>query len=175
MVRYHASGMRLQIDSDDSYLSVRKSRRRVGGHYYLSKKANRTKPPTKPTPNEVLHALYITLRNVMASAVEDELGALFYNGQVDGPICTCLEEMGYPQPSTPIKTDNSTAAGIVNSSIRHKKSKAMDIRFYWVKYRVSQKYLLVYWESGLSNKGDCYTKHFPTSHHVHVHLQYVHR
>ena len=50
----------------------------------------------------------------MASAAEAELGALFYNGQVAKPIHTCLEEMGYPQPSTPIKTDNWTAAGIVN-------------------------------------------------------------
>ena len=75
----------------------------------------------------------------MASAAEAELGALFYNGQVAEPTRTCLKEMGYPQPSTPIKTDNSTAAGIVNSSIRQKKSKAMDMRFYWVKDRVSQK------------------------------------
>ena len=111
----------------------------------------------------------------MASAAEAELGALFYNGQAAEPIRTCLEEMGYPQPSTPIKTDNSTAAGIVNSSIRQKKSKAMDMRFYWIKDRVSQKHFLVYWESGLSNKGDYYTKHFPASHHVHVRPQYVHQ
>ena len=72
----------------------------------------------------------------MASAAEDELGALFYNGQVAEPIRTCLEEMGYPQPSTPIKIDNSTAAGIVNSSIRQKKSKAMDTIFYPIKTHV---------------------------------------
>ena len=111
----------------------------------------------------------------MASTAEAELGALFYNGQVAKPIRTCLEEMGYPQPSTPIKTDNSTAAGIVNLSILQKKSKAMDMRFYWVKDRVSPKHFLVYWESGLSNKGDYYTKHFPNSHHVHVRPQYVHQ
>ena len=48
------------------------------------------------------------------------------------------------RPSTPIKTYDSTAAGIVNSSIRQKKSKAMDMRFYWIKDRVSQKHFLVY-------------------------------
>ena len=94
----------------------------AGGYYYLSDKADSTKPLTKPTPNGVLHALCITLHNVMASAAEAELGALFYNGQVAEPIRTCLEEMGYPQPNTPIKIDNSTAAGIVNSSIRQKKN-----------------------------------------------------
>ena len=101
--------------------SVKKARSRAGVYYYLSDKADSTKPPTKPTPNGVLHALCITLRNVIASAAEAELGAQFYNGQVSEPIRTCLEEMGYPQPSTPIKTDNSTAAGIVmyNPPQRH--------------------------------------------------------
>ena len=117
IVCFHASDMCLYIDSDASYLSVIKSRSRAGGYYYLSDKANSTKPPTNHTPNAVLHALCITLCNVMASAAEAELGALFYNGQVYGPICTCLEEMGYPQHSTPIKTDNSTLAGIVHLSI----------------------------------------------------------
>ena len=83
--------------------------------------------------------------------------------------------MVYTHPITPIKTDNSTAAGIVNASIRQKKSKAMDMRFYWVKYCVSQKHFLVYWESGLTNKGDYYTKHFHTSNHVQVRPQYVHQ
>ena len=141
IMRYHASGMRLHIDSDASYLSVKNSRSRAGGYYYLSDKANITKPPTKPTPNGVLHALCITFRNVMASAVEAKLGALFYNGQVAEPIRTCLEVMGYPHPSTPNKIGNSTAAGIVNSSIRRKKPKAIDMQFYWVKDRVSKKIL----------------------------------
>ena len=91
IVRYHASGMRLHIYSDALYLSVKKVCSRAGGYYYLSDKANSTNPPTKPTPNWVLHVLCITLCNVMASAVEAELGALFYTGQVDKPIRTCLE------------------------------------------------------------------------------------
>ena len=73
--------------------------------------------------------------------MEAELGALFYNGKVDEPIHMCLEEMGYPISSTPIKIGNSTAAGIVNSSIRRKKPKAIDMQFYWVKDRVSKKIL----------------------------------
>ena len=94
-------------------------------------------------PNGTLNTECHTLRNVMASAAEAELGALFHNAQVAEPIRACLEEMGYQQHQTPLKTDNSTAAGIVNSSIRQKKSKAMEIHFYWVKDRVSQKYFLV--------------------------------
>jgi len=175
-IRYHASDMCLHVDSDASYLSVKKSRSRAGGYFYLSDSpTNPANPPTKITPNGTLHAECRTLRNVMASAAEAELGALFHNGQVAAPIRTCLAEMGFPQPPPPLKTDNSTAAGIVNSSIRQKKSKAMDMRFYWIKDRVTQKHFLVYWEAGLTNKGDYYTKHFPASHHTQVRSQYVHK
>ena len=125
-------------------------------------------------PNGTLHAECRTLRNVMASAAEAELRALFHNAQVAEPMRTCLAEMGHPQPRTPLKTDNSTAAGIVTSSIRKKKSKAMDMRFFWVKDRVSQKHFLVYWESGRTNRGDYFTKHFPPRHHVDVRPTYLH-
>ena len=174
-VRYHASDMCLHVDSDASYLSVPKARSRAGGYFFLSDRpSNASTSPVNPTPNGPLHAECRTLRNVMASAAEAELGALFHNGQVAEPIRTCLSEMGFPQPSTPLKTDNSTASGIINSSIRQKKSKAMDMRFHWIKDRVSQKHFLVYWESGMTNKGDYYTKHFPASHHTQVRSQYVH-
>lgn len=56
----------------------------------------------------------------MASAVEAEVGALFMNAQEAVVIHTCLEEMGYPQPSTPLKTDNSTAKGIITGTIKQK-------------------------------------------------------
>ena len=103
VIRYHASGMRLHINSDASYLSVRNSRSRAGGLFFLSDNNGNcgTAPTSKPTPNGVLHAECKTLRNVMASAAEAELGALFHNGQVAEPIRTCLAEMGYPQPQTP--------------------------------------------------------------------------
>ena len=51
-------------------------------------------------------------------------------------------ELGHPQLATPIRTNNSTALGIMNGSIkqrRSKGSKAIDIRFYWLEDRVSQK------------------------------------
>ena len=174
-VRYHASGMRLHIDSDASYLSIKHARSRAGGHFMLSDSTTDTsKTPINPMPNGTLHAECRTLRNVMASAAEAELGALFHNAQVAEPMRTCLAEIGHPQPRTPLKTDNSTAAGIVTSSIRQKKSKAMDMRFFWVKDRVSQKHFLVYWESGRTNRGDYFTKHFPPRHHVDVRPTYLH-
>ena len=70
------------------------------------------------------------MRNVMASAAEAETGGLFINGQEATYIRNLLEEMGHPQngPTTIIK-DNSTANGFANSTMKIKRSKAMDMRF----------------------------------------------
>ena len=111
----------------------------------------------------------------MASAAEAELGGLFHNGQLAIPLRTALIEMGHPQPPTPMQTDNSTACGIVNSSIRQRKSKAMDMRFYWIQDRINQGHFIVYWASGKYNLGDYYTKHFPTAYHRVVRPTYVHK
>ena len=96
----------------------------------------------------------------MASAVEAELGALFHNIQVTEPIFTCLAETGHPHPKTPLTMDNPTSAGMLLSSIRQKKSKAIDA-IYWIKYCVSQKHFLVCWESGKTFQGDYFIKHPP--------------
>ena len=106
------------------------------------------------------------MRNVVASAAESELGALFLNGQKAVPIRTTLLELGHPQPPTPIRTDNSAACGIVNDNVRKNKSRSMDMRFFWIRDRVNQGQFLVYWGPGKDNLGDYYTKHFPPSHHI---------
>ena len=123
--------MNLHIDSDISYLSVHQVCSRAGGHFILSDTTTATsKPPVHPTLNVTLHAECRTLRNVTTSAVEAEIGALFHNTQVMEPIRTYLAKMGHLQSRTPLKPDNLTAAGIVTSSIRQKKLKAMDMKFY---------------------------------------------
>ena len=49
-----------------------------------------------------------------------------------------LEELGHPQPATPMRTDNSTAHGMMNKTEEQKQSKSMDMRFYWLQDRVKQ-------------------------------------
>eukprot|EP00957_Ditylum_brightwellii_P157821 12012386-Ditylum_brightwellii.AAC.1 len=71
------------------------------------------------------------MRNVMASAAEAELGALFENAKEAVVLRTTLQELGHQQPATPIQVDNSVAHRIVNSNIPQRKSKAIDMRFYW--------------------------------------------
>jgi hypothetical protein len=57
------------------------------------------------------------MREVVSSAAEAKLAALFHNGKEANPICITLQELGHKQPPTPIQTDNSTATGIANDSI----------------------------------------------------------
>jgi len=73
--------------------------------------------------------------------------------------------MGWKQPITPIQTDNTTAAGVVNNTIIPKKSKSMDLRFWWLKCRESQQQFRYYWAPGRNNWGDYSTKHHPPIYH----------
>ena len=111
---------------------------------------------------------------MVSSAAEAELAALFHNGKESCPIRTTLEELGHPQPPTAIQTDNSTACGIANDSVKQKKSKAMDMRFYWLRDRVRQGQFLIFWKKGKLNKADYFTKHHPASHHKAIRSSYLH-
>jgi hypothetical protein len=51
----------------------------------------------------------------MSSAAKAELGALYLNAKEAIYLQQILEEMGHPQPKTPIQTDNSTAEGVINN------------------------------------------------------------
>jgi len=60
------------------------------------------------------------IKNVMSSAAEAELGALFINYREAVPARHTLEEMGHNQPPTPMQTDNATALGVVTNKIASK-------------------------------------------------------
>ena len=96
IIQYHASGMVLHIHSDGSYFSAPKSRSRAAGHFFLSTWPRDTKKPDNPSPpnNGPVHTVCKTLRHVMASAAEVELGALFYNGQEAVPLRQPLLKWG---------------------------------------------------------------------------------
>jgi hypothetical protein len=82
--------------------------------------------------------------------------------------------MGHPQPPTPIETDNNTAAGIANDSIKQKRSKAMDMRFCWMRDRVRQGQFHIAWRKGALNKADCFSKHHPATRHCELRSAHLH-
>ena len=94
------------------------------------------------------------MRKIMASAAEAEYGTIFVNAQTAVPICTTLSEMGWKQVPIFIVVDNSTAVGIATKEFLQKKSKVMDMRFYWINDRIEQGQFNVFWRPGPENLGD---------------------
>ena len=80
----------------------------------------------------------------MTSAAEAELGSLYITAQKMVPMSQTFIEMGWPQPPTPIQTDNTTAEGVVNNTIVAKKLKSVDLRLHWLRCREVQKQFRVY-------------------------------
>jgi hypothetical protein len=122
-------------------------------------------PIQNPPNNGPVHVECTLLHQVVAAASEAELGANFINAQKAIPVCQALLDMGHPQPPTPIKTDNSTAHGILTSLVKQKRSKAFYMHFYWLKDRIAQQQFQVYWKPGKQNLADYVTKHHPPTHH----------
>jgi len=109
--------MILHIHSNASYLSEKKTRSRAAGHSYLASNS------TKSAHNDPIHTLCSIMCNVMASAGEAEIGTVFHSAQDVIPLRNALEDMGHPQPPIPIQTDNTTAAGFLNNTIKQKRTK----------------------------------------------------
>jgi hypothetical protein len=66
------------------------------------------------------------------------MGALFLNTKEGVNIRNILREMGNPHPATPLQTDNTTAHTILRGMCKQQRSKAIDMRFYWVRDRTVQ-------------------------------------
>jgi hypothetical protein len=82
--------------------------------------------------------------------------------------------MGHNQDATDLTTGNTTADGIINNTVQQKRSKAMDMRFYWIKDRVEQKQFNVGWAPGNTNLGDYFTKHHSPAHQKRMRPYYLH-
>jgi hypothetical protein len=121
VLTYKVSDMVLAIHSDASYLSEPKARSRAGGHMFMSSNND------TPTNNGAVLNISQIIRAVMSSAAEAGLGALFTNAKTAVSMRHTLEEMGHPQPQTPIQTDNKTANDLLTNKIMPKALKAMDM------------------------------------------------
>ena len=155
------------IHSDAGYLNEANARSRAGGHHYLS-----TNQPFPPNNGAILTVSEI-IKEVMSSAAEAELGALYVNARKGVEIRNILWESGHRQPPTPIQMDNSTAESIVNSRIQPKRTKAMDMHFHWLRDRsVNQDQFRFLWRPGNTNLADYWTKHHPASHHRNIQREF---
>jgi len=159
-LRFHASDMRLIIWSDASYLSEPKARSRAGGLHYLSNNG----PAADAPVNGAVDIISSLIPTVVSAVSEAELAALFLNGQSGLSTRNTLADLGYPQLATPILTDNTTALGLATRSIRLKRSKAIDMRYFWIRDRVALGDYHVSWAPGAANLADYFTKTHPIHH-----------
>ena len=159
-ITYRASNMVLAAHSDASFLSEPKSRSRAGGHIFLSE------DDPIPRNNGPLLSISRVMKHVCPSAAEAETGALFIVAQEMVPIRNMLTEMGWPQPRSPLQTDNSTANGYVNNTIIVKRLKAAEMKLDWLRCREAQGQFRIYWDKGAHNLADYHTKHHPPAYHI---------
>ncbi len=114
-IQYCALDMVLNVHSDALYLSAPHARGHAGGSFFLGS------TPCDGSPIKINGAVHVTctiFKLVVASAAEADLGALFLNTQEAKVIRLVLEELGHPQPPTPIHIGNTTTVGIVNNTIK---------------------------------------------------------
>jgi hypothetical protein len=135
------------------------ARSRLGGLFYLGYHPNEDK-----INGSILNVASV-IKNIVAPAAESEVGACLQNSQTAAPLRVTLTKLGHEQAATPLRTDNSTAYGILNETIKQKRSKSMDMKYYWLQDRVRQKQFGVCWRPGKDNFGDYHTTHHPSQNH----------
>lgn len=161
IIVYHASGMQLALHSDASYLSETKARSRAGGIHFLT---DLDKIDDPQAINGAVECISTIIPSVVGSAFEAEYAAMYLNATTAEGIRSTLADLGYPQSSTPITSDNQCAVGVANRTVKQRRSKAIDMRYHWIRDRVAQGHFTVKWRPGKTNLADVFTKAHPATH-----------
>ena len=61
------------------------------------------------------------------------MGGCFLTGRDVIILRNTLEEMVNPQPITQGCTDNTTAAGIANDTVKEQRSRATNMHYFWIR------------------------------------------
>jgi len=161
------SDMQLQAQSDASYLSETQARSRAGMVLYFGINDD-------GSINGIIEASSCIIPTVCSSVAEAEYAALFLAGKEITSARHTLHDLGYPQGSTITRCDNSCAVGIANITVKQKRSKAIDMRYHWVRDQVKQGKMTIIWEAGVHNLADFFTKAHPVWHHKAMMSTFIH-
>jgi hypothetical protein len=143
--------MILCAHANASFHNESKGHNRASAHIFVSKS------DPFPKHNGLVLSISQIMKFVMSSAAKAKLGALYTTAKEMGPLHQTLIKIGWPQPCTPIQTDNPTADGVNNLSIVLQKTTSMDLCF--------QQQFHYYWDKGSHNWADYHTKHHPPIYH----------
>ena len=158
-ITYHACDMALHIHVDASYLSRSHARSVAGAIFFLGNYSQ----PTRI--NGTIHAMSSIIPCIVASAAEAEYAAMFAGAQHGAYLSIVLTDLGYPQEPIIIMADNTTAIGIVTDSVNQKRSKAVDMRFHWVRDRTRQGQFTIAYINTDDNLADYFTKNLDKHRH----------
>jgi hypothetical protein len=159
-IRYFASDMKYHCYSDVSYLNVTRGRSRAGGIGFFGWNNN----PSRI--NGAVSVLCKVLDVVVSSVCEGEYGAAYMVARNAVWMRAIARALGYPQGATTILVDNTCAVGLSNDTLKTARTKAIDVRFHWLRDRVRQDQFNVVWVKSEDNLADFFTKALP----VHAHL-----
>lgn len=118
---------------------------------------------THPT-NKWTHTNNCT-NNQICYVAESEITGIFVTVIKNGDIFPKTHRNEMDATPSPIQTNNSTSAGVINKTIVPKWTKSMDMRFYWPLWHEEQQQFRLYWDKGSNNLGDYHTKHHPQIYH----------
>jgi hypothetical protein len=123
--------------------------------------------------NGAIDCVSSIIPSVVGSAFEAEYAAMYINATTAEGIRNILADLGYSQGATPIVSDNQCAVGVANRSVKQRRSKAIDMRYHWIRDRVDQQHFTVTWRPGKTNLADFFTKTHPASHHLEMRSSFV--
>ena len=149
---YKASKMQLIASSDASYLTETKGRSRGGYHKFLGDVNN---------PHDIngpIECSSMIIPTVCSAASDAEYCTIFLTAVSSINTRNTLENLGHPQPPTPIYCDNTTAVGIANDLLKQRRSKSIDMRYHWIRDRIKLGQFNVQWRKGTYNLADYFTK-----------------
>ena len=168
-VKFTGCDMELKVISDGSHLSQPKAQSIAGGFHYLGNKGD---PPN--VLNGAILPVCCSIPTVCGAASETEYAALYINAQHAYFERIVLASLGYPQQPTNIFVDNMAAVGIANDTVKLRRSKAIDMRYHWIRDRARQGVFTVTWSKGADNDADFFTKLQPSHRHQSFIYRFVH-
>ena len=114
-ITYRSSNIVLAAHSDAAYLNKTCARSRAGLHIFFSEN------DPIPSDNGPILSLSKIINMVVSSASEAELAGLFITTKAMVPLRHTLKYIKWPQPWSPVQTDNYTANVFSNQTIFPKK------------------------------------------------------
>jgi hypothetical protein len=133
----------------------------------------KSKDPNFEFINGPIDCISSIIPTVVSSASEAEYATCFIAGKQGLCYRYTLDDIDCIQPTTQIITDNKTAKGIATKTCKQKRSKAIDMRYHWIRDRVALKDFDIVWRPGKDSIADYLTKPHPVLHSLNMRKYFV--